>query len=177
MRSILFGAAASCIFLLCSCNDSVKVAGESKDSEIEKNKAASKTISDAFSTGDVSKIDSVVAEDFLDHTDRGDIRGRDSLKAMIKMVHDNFGDMKMEVLHELADKDYVYTLMRFTGVSDGTMGMPKGPYDMKAIQVGRYKDGKALEHWEYMETREIMKMMQMGPGMGEMKKDTTTMKK
>ncbi len=84
-------------------------------------------------------IDSVVASDFVDHTDRGDM-GRDSLKAMITSVRQAFPDMKTEIIKEMADNDYVFTLMRITGTSSGAMGMPKGPYDMHAIQVARLKD-------------------------------------
>lgn len=124
-----------------------------------KNLEASHVISDAFGSGDPSKIDSVVAEDFVDHTDRGDMN-RDSLKSMIRMVRSANEDMKMEVIKELADDDYVFTWMRFTGTSNGTM-MPAGPYDMKAAQVVRFRDGKAVEHWEFMEVRDMMKMMPM----------------
>jgi hypothetical protein len=73
----------------------------------------------------------VVAEDFIDHTDRGDMKGRDS-KAMVKFVHANFNDMKSEKIREVAEGDFVYSWMRYTGTSDGTMGMPDGPYEMKA---------------------------------------------
>lgn len=76
----------------------------------------------------------------------------------------------MELIKELADDEYVFSLMRFTGTSDGAM-MPAGPYDMQALQVVRFKDGKAVEHWEYMEPREMMKMMPPQPAM-----DTTQKK-
>ena len=51
----------------------------------EKNLAASRIVTDAFKSGDASKIDSAVAADFVDHTDRGDM-GRDSLKKMIAEI-------------------------------------------------------------------------------------------
>jgi hypothetical protein len=30
---------------------------------------------------------------------------------------------------------------------------------MTSIEVSKYKDGKAIEHWNFMEMREVMKMM------------------
>ncbi|HVT85125.1 MAG TPA: hypothetical protein VHD35_07965 [Chitinophagaceae bacterium] len=40
------------------------------------------------------------------------------------------------------------------------MGMPAGTkYDMTAIEVTKMKDGKATEHWEFMQPSEMMKMM------------------
>ncbi len=128
----------------------------------DRNLAATHVISDAFGSGDVSKIDAVVASDFVDHTDRGDM-GRDSLKAMIKMWKAASKDAKTEIIKELADDEYVFSWMRFTGSSDGSMGMPAGPYDMKSIEVVRFKDGKAVEHWGFMEPRDMMKMMQQMP--------------
>ncbi len=171
MKKYLF-AVSSGLFLLCmSCNNPAgdTKTGDNKMSEqAEKNLAASHIVSDAFGSGDVSKIDSAVASDFVDHTHMGDV-GRDSLKAMIKMVHATNKDMKMEIVKELADDEYVFSLMRFSGTSDGTM-MPKGPYDMQALQVVKFRDGKAIEHWEYMETREMMKMMPPQPAMDTTKK-------
>src|SRR5436309_2782410 len=148
MRKIFFTAVC---FALCftSCNSNNK-SGVAKDNSMtQKNLDASHIVSKAFETGDVSGIDSAVASDFVDHTDRGDMN-RDSLKSMIKMVYATNKDMKMETIKELADSEYVFSLMHFTGTSDGTM-MPKGPYDMHAIEVVKFKEGKAVEHWEYME--------------------------
>jgi len=130
---------------------------------VQRNLDASHTISKAFETGDVSGIDSVVAEDFVDHSDHGDIKGRDSLKAMVKMMGGN-KNMKMDMKHEVADENYVFSWMRFYGTSDGSMGMPAGPYDMNAVEVSRMNDGKIVEHWEFVNMQEMAKMMQQMQG-------------
>ncbi|WP_276503542.1 ester cyclase [Terrimonas pollutisoli] len=166
-------AISSCLFLFCmSCNnkagDDKMGAGKMSD-QTEKNIAASHVVVDAFQSGDVSKIDDAVASDFVDHTERGDM-GRDSLKSMIKMWHGASKDNKMEIIKELADDEYVFSWMRFTGTSDGSMGMPAGPYDMRSIEVVKFKDGKAIEHWGFMEPREMMKWMQQMPAMDTTKK-------
>ncbi len=75
--------------------------------------------------------------------------------------------MKAEKVRVVADEDYVYSWIRYTGTSDGTMGMPKGPYEMKAFEVSIYKDGKAVEHWNFMEAQDVMKMMPQ-PNMNNM---------
>lgn len=175
MKKILFAAMA--ILLCCvSCNN----AGTSnKDSDAkQKNLAAADVIGKAFETGDVSKIDSVVADDFVDHTDRGDIKGRDSLKAMINMVHANFKDMKGEKINEVGDDEYVYTWMRYTGTSDGQMGMPKGPFNMRGIELTKFKDGKAVEHWGFLDMQDMAKMMPQPAMNNDMNKtDTAKAKK
>jgi predicted SnoaL-like aldol condensation-catalyzing enzyme len=93
---------------------------------------------------------------------------------MVNWVHANMKDMKTEKVREVADGDFVYSWMRYTGTSDGTMGMPNGPYDMQAIEVAKYRDGKAIEHWNFAEIQAMMKMMPQ-PTMNSM--DTSTMKK
>lgn len=133
----------------------------------EKNLAASHIINKAFESGDTSAIDKAVADNFVDHTDMGD-KNRDSLKAMIVVMKKEFPDMKMEIIKEVADNDYVFSLLRWTGTSNGQMGMPKGPYDMKAMEVVRYNDGLAVEHWTYMQPANVIKMM---PPMPQAKMD------
>ena len=130
MKKFFFVAFAG---LLCTCNsctsktDTTASSDNSDKDQQQKNIAASDVVTNAFQTGDVSGIDSVIADDFIDHTDRGDKKGRDSLKAMVKFVHANFSDMKMEKVRDVADGDYVYSWMTYSGTSDGSMGMPKGP--------------------------------------------------
>ncbi len=162
MKKIFFASLLGMFLFSSSCNQ--PAAGDKQLTEQEqKNLAASNAIMQAFETGDASKLDSVVAPDFLDHTDRGDMKGIDSLKAAVAFVHANFKDMKTEKIHEVADGDYVYVWSRYTGTSDGTMGMPVGPYSMTAIELSKYKDGKAVEHWNFMEAQDVMKMMASQP--------------
>jgi len=164
MKKIFLAAFAGLLCFFTSCNTNTEASSANKNTEQEqKNIAANDVITKAFQTGDVSGVDSVVSDNFVDHTDRGDVKGRDSLKAMVKMIHSNFKDMKTEKVREVADEDYVYSWMRYSGTSDGSMGMPKGPYDMESIEVSKYKDGKAVEHWAFMEMQDMMKMMPPPP--------------
>ncbi len=164
MKKILVAAFAGLACLFTSCNETAESAKSSNESGLaQKNLAANSLIMKAFQTGDTSGIDGVVSPDFIDHTDRGDMKGTDSLKAMIKWAQTNMKDMKAETIRDLADDEYVFSWVRYTGTSDGSMGMPAGPYDMKSMEISKYKDGKAIEHWAYMDAREVMKMMAAQP--------------
>ena len=154
MKKFSFIVSAGFVCLLMSCGGK----GGGMSAAAKKNLEASQAVTKAFDTGDTSKINDVIAADFVDHTDRGD-KNRDSLKAMIVAWKAASKDSKTEVIKELADDDYVFSWLRFTGTSDGSMGMPAGPYDMSSIEVVKFKDGKAIEHWGFMEMREMMKMM------------------
>lgn len=157
MKKVFIALFAGMVFFYISCNETKHEAGGMSEQQ-QKNIEASRTVVKAFETGDVSMIDSVIAEDFVDHTDRGDKIGRDSLKAMVNFVRANFKDMKVETISETADKDYVFHWLRYTGTSDGTGGMPAGPYDLRVMEISRFRDGKAVEHWGYMDVVEAMKM-------------------
>lgn len=50
--------------------------------------------------------------------------------------------------------------MRLTGTTaSADWGMPVGSkYDINAVQVTRFKDGKAAEHWEFMQPADMARM-------------------
>ena len=178
MKKILFvfSAILGCFFI--SCNNGTTSSAESgNNSQAQKNLNASHVISNAFEKGDASGVDSVLADDFVDHTDHGDVKGKDSLIAMINTMHNHVKDMKMETVKEVADSDYVFSWMHFSGNSNGDMGMPPGPFEMSAIETIKCRDGKIAEHWEFIDMRDMMKMMQSMGKMNMNKMDTTKMKK
>jgi predicted SnoaL-like aldol condensation-catalyzing enzyme len=167
MRTIHLAITCFTLFLI-SCNSDSKpaatveaapVAGAEKMSSLaQKNLDAMHVVDKAFATGDVSGIDCVIAADFVDHTQKGNMN-RDSLKAMIKMSAKP-KTMKMETIKEVADDEYAFAITHYSGTSDGKM-MPAGPYDLHSVEVVKSKDGKAIEHWNYMESAEVTKMMDM----------------
>jgi predicted SnoaL-like aldol condensation-catalyzing enzyme len=174
MKSIQLAYVCFVLFLL-SCNsDSKSVAAtdtQAADKAIspmaQKNLDAMHVIDKAFTTGDISGVDSVVADNFVDHTDKGDM-SRDSLKAMIKMSAAD-KTMKMETIKEVADDEYAFAMMHMSGTGDGVM-MPAVPYDMHSVEVVKFSNGKAIEHWGYILTADAAKMMASTPaGMEKMK--------
>jgi predicted SnoaL-like aldol condensation-catalyzing enzyme len=169
MKKIFFLAFAGVICICSSCNNQPAASTEDPNkAQEQKNLAASNAVGKAFETGDASALDSVIADDFVDHTDKGDVKGRDSLKSMVNYIHTNMKDMKMDKVNDAASGDYVYSWYNYSGTSDGSMGMPKGPYKMAMIELTKFKDGKAVEHWTFMDMRDMMKMMPPQPGMNKM---------
>jgi len=179
MKKFLTIAFAGAVGILSSCNNST-----TGGSQGEKNIAIVHAVNDAIESGDVNKLDQYIAADGVDHAgEHGDINGLDSIKAHLKRLHDEYPDMKLEELQEAANGDYVFSLTRFTGTNVvPSMGAPAGThFDMSAVQVAKFKDGKATEHWEYMTMADMMKMMggsnmgmdNMGGKMESNKMDTT----
>ena len=149
-------------FFFVSCNNADK--DEAKGNpEAEKNLAAVHGINKAIESGDVSKLGDYIAADAVDHTgQKGEIKGLDSIKAALAMIHNMGTDMKSETIKEMADSNTVVQWMRYTGVCKMAMGpgCPAGShYDMMTVHVSKMKDGKATDHWEFMTMGDMMKMM------------------
>ena len=174
MKKFLFILSVGAICFLISCNNEKKEGEGGVSDAAKKNMDAFNTVSDAFKSGDISKIDSVVASDFVDHSGMHGDGNRDSLKAMVTMMSMD-KTAKSETKLELANDDYVAGWLHMTGTNDGNMG-PKGtPYDMSTFELVKFKDGKAIEHWGFMSTGDVMKMMPQ-PGMGNKMMDSTKKK-
>lgn len=134
-------------------------------SQNEKNLANNKEIYKAIETGDVSKIKDYIDKDAVDHgggPNGQDVKGSDSIIAMLGSIHKSFTDLKMEVIADATNGDYLFTLVRLTGTTTANPGMgmpPNKKMDSKSVDVVKIKNGKAIEHWEFVDPKEMMAMM------------------
>ena len=180
MKKFLMFASAGLICFITACNNSgeksatadTTAASSSTSSSTtstgDKNIATIHAINDAIVSGEVGKFDQYIAADGVDHSDHGDVKGLDSIKANLKRFHDEYKDMKLEALQDASNGDYVFSLTRFTGTNTvPSMGAPAGTkFDMTAVEVAKFNsDGKVTDHWEYVSMADAMKMM------GGMKKE------
>jgi predicted ester cyclase len=171
--SILTFASACCWI---SCNSK---SDSAVNPVVQKNLDAMHGVENCFTSKDFSHLDDFMAADAVDHAgDSGEIKGVENLKKEYTKSMANV-DMKAEVIHELADSDFVMTWYHFTGkYTAPAMGFKAGdPIDLKSIELARFKDGKAVEHWSMMEPGDVVKMMaSMKPPMPDMGKDATKKK-
>jgi predicted SnoaL-like aldol condensation-catalyzing enzyme len=108
----------------------------------------------AYEAGDFSKMGDYIAADAVDHGgENGDVKGLDSIVAAMKRYHAMMPDMKSAITKTFADDEYVFTWSKTSGTMNGKKT------DMTGVDVSKYKDGKAVEHWVYMDPNEMMKMM------------------
>jgi len=182
MKKLFFAIACIVYCFLISCNQpstSSDTTTSTATSQAEKNKAGTLAVYRAIETGDMSGLDSFIDKDIVDHNagpNGAEIKGLDSLKAMFTRMHDNMSDLKMESIANATDGDYGFDLNHTTGTTKNAfMGMPANTkFDMMNVDVVKIKDGKAVEHWGYVDPNEMMKMMQMAKGMPPMEKMDTT---
>jgi len=146
-----------------SCTDTSTTSSTNatnKDAQADINRVHSKEVYQAMETGDVSKLDSFIDKDIVDH--EGNMRGLDTLKKMFANMHNAIKDLKVEPIANATGDDYNFALVRMTGTTaDASMGMPAGTkIDRTFVDVVKMKDGKATEHWGYVDQNEMMKMME-----------------
>lgn len=150
------------ILLLTSCSSKKEGGGMSETAK--KNLEANNAIIKTFETGDWSKIGDYIAQDVVDHAGpKGDIVGLDSLKAYFGQMSQMMTNMKNEIKKTLADDEYVMCWVNGSAtakVDIPEMGMKAGDvHSGNSVEVSRFKDGKAVEHWSFMDVNDMMKMM------------------
>lgn len=171
MKKLILSSAI--LALLFSCNNPSSTTDTNSDAHMqqEKNIANNKKVYTAIETGNTSPIDSLVADDIVDHDGpRGtEIKGKDTILHMLADIHNHFKNMKFDVISSAANDDYVFTLVHMTGTTaDSSMGMPGQNIDETEVDVVKFnKDNKAVEHWGFMEIGQVEKeRMQMQGNMG-----------
>lgn len=162
MKKLLFAASSLLLFMFISCKDSDKAA-TTANAQNEKNKENMASVYRGIETGDVKSMDEFLADDAVDHGDMGDIKGRDSIKAMLSDIHNHFTNLKMDMIAEATSSsgDYHFALVRMTGTAkDDKMGMPANSnVDLTSVDVVKFSNGKVSEHWGFMTGKDMMKMM------------------
>lgn len=130
------------------------------------NIAAFRRIIDAFSTGDPDVIDELVAPDCIEHQ-RGNNPGSDGAKQVIHFLHRGMSDFSLTIEDLVADGDVVWTRNRARGVNTGSiMGNPPSgkTVEVDVIDIGRFKDGKLVEHWGIADQLGLMLQIGAVPG-------------
>ena len=122
-------------------------------SEEEKNTAAVKRFyGEVMNKGNLKAIDELVADNFVDHyvPDPKMPGNKAGLNQMMTMMRTAFPDLQTTIDDMIAkgDKVWVYSTMRGTNKGE-FMGMPATgkKIDVKGVDIVRFVDGKAVEHW------------------------------
>jgi predicted SnoaL-like aldol condensation-catalyzing enzyme len=132
-----------------------------EESQADKNAENMKAIYKGIEKGDLSVMDSIVADDILDHdSPRGEIRGRDSVKKFLADFHNHIADMKFDIIAQATGGDYHFALTKMTGKSkDASMGMPANMnINDTSVDVVRINNGKAVEHWGFIRPHQMKSM-------------------
>jgi steroid delta-isomerase-like uncharacterized protein len=137
--------------------------------------AGIKKVFDIFNSGDYTHLGEFIDENFADHSPmQGQKPGLSGLKEMFESMKQGYPDMKFTINDIIVNSacDKAAVLITFTGTNTGEMmGMkPTGKaVNVQGIDYLYFKNGKATEHWGYMDMETMMKQLGMMPE-GDMNK-------
>ncbi len=186
MKKAILVAAGVVLLMACNQTKDSSTTNDSMDHKpmndnMAKFEAAVKNVYHAFETGDMSKMDSLLDKNYVDH-DNGpngkDIAGLDSAKHYYSQFHNYFDNLKFDILRNgaTADGDYYFSEVRMTGkAKQNPWGIPvSSDVDDTTIDLVKMKDGKATDHWGFTSDKDVHeRMMGMMQGNKPMMKDST----
>jgi predicted ester cyclase len=134
----------------------------------EENKAQfRRTYEELLNGGDLSVADELVAPDFVNHeAPPGMDRGPDSMRGLATMLRTAFPDLHFTIEELVADGDTVAGRLTMSGTHEGPlMGMPPTGRSVRQnpMHFVRFRNGKAVEHWEVRDDLGMMRQMGVIP--------------
>ena len=121
---------------------------------------------EGFSKGDVSVFDTYTSPDFVEHQHGFDPPNVEGVKKGIQSLHKAFPDFSLTIEDLVIDRDKVWGRMIGKGTHKGQFGpmFPTGKkFEITVIDIGRFKDGKLIEHWGVPDRLSLMEQLGMKP--------------
>ena len=133
------------------------------DASGDVNKALARQFFKRMSAGDLSAVDELVADDYVEHEQvPGLAPGKAGVRQLFEMFHSAFGEAAVEVDDMIAEGDKVFVLARMTGTHRGEfMGIPATgrTIDVCVCDYFRVEAGVLAEHWGVMDAAGMMQQL------------------
>lgn len=138
------------------------------DSAAQAQEAMAVKITELFNNHDLTGLEELMNTDFVDHQQDPSIKttGIQGAKDFLGMMFTAFPDFKQEIISMSTTGDMTFMHIRMTGTNSGPWGeMPatNKVMDVMGCDVIRFANGKASEHWGYMEEVKMMTQLGMMP--------------
>ena len=147
-------------------NEAMMKADSVKNANIE----SYRKVIDMMNTGKMDDMGKYIDDKMVDHQMMpGQKPGLAGLKEMMMGMHTAIPDMKFTINQITADSNTIWALSTMTGTNTGSMmGMPPTgkAINVQAVDIIRLSNGKAVEHWGFMEEKKMMEQMGMMPHEG-----------
>lgn len=136
-----------------------------EDTDEEKNNIAAnkKFFSEIFNKGNFAIMDELVSDDFIDHEDFPGLESnKEGVEQFFTMFRAAFPDLKATVEFMFAKDDKVVSYLMISGTHKGEfMGMAATgkKINIKGIDIVRFEEGKAVEHWGLTDSMTMMQQL------------------
>jgi steroid delta-isomerase-like uncharacterized protein len=130
----------------------------------ERNKALARSEFEVWTTGELDRLDDLVAPDVVHH-DPYDPHGADGLAGLKKTIELNrtaFPDMRIAIEDQVAEDDKVVTRWVATMTHQGELaGAPATGkrVTLTGTTIERFEDGKVVESWRSMDTLGLLRQI------------------
>ena len=125
---------------------------------------------EVFNEGKIELVDELLAEDFVEHAAPPPFpQTRDALRQFVLAVRAAFPDFRYEILGQWQDGDTHIGYLRGSGTMTGDfMGMPASNKSAAwdEVHIGRFADGKLVEHWAVNDTLGMLQQLGLAPAPG-----------
>ncbi len=161
MRNTLFKAASGLLCLLISCKaPSNRISAPQSTSQVEKNLAKEHALLKGIETGDLSGLDTIIVDPYLDYNSGENPIARDSIRKVLERIHENIPNIKFSILAESATADHMFYLVSATGTTIApSMGWPANTkIDQTAVGYVKLKNGMFVEHRGFFTPQHILKL-------------------
>jgi len=133
----------------------------------EQNKAVFQKMMSALNSKDLTTLESVLADDFVDNDAMpGMAADREGMINMMHMFLGSFPDLNITVNQWVAEGDLVVGAMTTSGTQTGEfMGMPSSgkKFSMSEMHMVRVANGKIVEHWGVGDHISMMQQLGLVP--------------
>lgn len=130
----------------------------------ERNKAIARAEFEVWSSGEVERLDDLVAPDVVHH-DPYDPNAADGLEGLKRSIAANraaFPDMRIEIEDQVAEGDKVVTRWVATMTHEGELGGAAATGNrvtLAGTTIERFEDGKVVEAWRSMDTLGLLRQI------------------
>jgi len=117
-------------------------------------------IYEMINSRDYGRVRELIHDDYVDHGgEDGQVRGP---QGFLDNISDAFSEPHTEIDLLIVEGDFAAWRSTFTGVHTGElMGLPPTGrrVSIEFLNIGRMKDGKAIEHWGAPDVGDVMEQL------------------
>jgi steroid delta-isomerase-like uncharacterized protein len=132
-------------------------------------RSATRMIFQMLESGDLSRAEEFIDRGVVDHQEMPGIEGDgiERLRQFTQMFHKAFSDLRFNLEDVLVDGDNVVARGTVSGRHTGEfMGMPATgkSFSIDSIDIMRFQNGRAVEHWGLTDDMSMARQLGMMPG-------------
>ncbi len=124
---------------------------------------------EGFGHGDLSVVDDLVAENFVEHQADVPHQDREGFKNPIRSLREAFPDLEYVVVQTVSDRDKALEHFRSAGTHKSTfMGHPTTGkrIEIDVIDIARFENDPMVEHWGVPDRLKVLSQLGIFPKKG-----------